>query len=193
MILSCVKRARDKLGYSVGATLIIRALCGSAEKRVISLGLDKLTTYGLMKSINRTQIREYMEYLESAGYLLTDPVHGGIELTAKSRNVLFDGEQVHMSVKKTPVAEKKRAGKADAAPAPAGGEAGLFEALRSLRYKLAQEEGVPAYIVFSNANLADMARRAPRTMAEFLNVSGVGEVKAARYGKAFLDAIADFE
>ena len=190
MILSCVKRAWDKLGFSVGATLIIRTLCGSAEKRVLALGLDKLTTYGLMKSTNRTQIKDYMEHLEFVGYLRTDPVHGGVELTAKSRNVLFGGEQVLMPVKKAPVEEKPQVRKPDVSPA--GDESGLFEALRSLRYKLAQEEGVPAYIVFSNASLADMARKAPRTMTEFLNVSGVGEVKATRYGKAFLEAIAGF-
>ncbi|MCL2002570.1 MAG: DNA helicase RecQ [Oscillospiraceae bacterium] len=191
MILSCVKRAKDRLGYPVGATLIVRVLCGGKDKRVLELGLDQLTTYGLMSTVPRPQIRDYIEHLESAGYLRTDPVHGGVELTPMSGEVLFRGGQVLMSVKQSPVAEKAHTAKTEA---PVGdGDPGLFTALKALRFKLAQEEGVPAYIVFSNANLADMARKEPKTMAEFKTVSGVGEIKAARYGEAFLQAIAAFE
>ena len=84
MILSCVKRVYDRLGYSVGATLIIRTLCGRVEQRVLELGLDKLSTYGLMKGVARPQIRAYMEQLESDGYLQTDPVHGGLLLTEQA-------------------------------------------------------------------------------------------------------------
>ncbi|MCL2004425.1 MAG: DNA helicase RecQ [Oscillospiraceae bacterium] len=190
MILSCVKRAKDKLGYPVGATLIIRALCGGKDKRVLELGLDRLTTYGLMKAISRPQIREYIEYMESAGYLRTDPVHGGVALTPRSGEVLFRGERVRMSVKQPSAEEKPRAVKTDSPVTE--GDSGLFAALKALRFRLAQEEGVPAYIVFSNASLADMARKAPRTMAEFKTVSGVGDIKAARYGQAFLAVIAEF-
>lgn len=69
----------------------------------------------------------------------------------------------------------------------------LFSALKAVRTQIAQEENVPAYVVFSNATLTDMAAKAPRTMAEFLDVSGVGEVKAARYGEIFLKTIAAHE
>ena len=197
MILSCVKRAKNKLGYSVGATLIVRILCGGKDKRVLELGLDKLTTYGLMKEVSRPQVRDYVEYLESVGYLRTDPVHGSVDLTSMSENVLFRDERVMMPVKKQmpvenpPVTEKKHIAKTDYSVVD--GTDGLFDTLKALRFKLAQEEGVPAYIVFSNANLADMARKAPKTMAEFKTVSGVGEIKAARYGEIFLNAIAEFE
>ena len=78
-------------------------------------------------------------------------------------------------------------------PTPSGEESGLFPVLRTLRARLAQEEDVPAYVVFSNATLADMAARRPGSMAEFLEVSGVGEVKARRYGKVFLAEIAAYE
>ena len=64
---------------------------------------------------------------------------------------------------------------------------------RALRAAIAAAEGVPAYVVFSNATLADMAAKAPHTMEDFLEVSGVGEIKAARYGEAFLKAIAAYE
>ena len=70
---------------------------------------------------------------------------------------------------------------------------GLYNVLKALRMKLAQEQDVPAYIVFSNATLTDMAVKAPQTMPEFLGVSGVGEVKAEKYGEAFLKAIAVYQ
>ena len=68
----------------------------------------------------------------------------------------------------------------------------LYEKLRSLRFEIATEEGVPAYIVFSNATLSDMSARKPRTEEEFLHVSGVGATKAARYGERFLAAINEY-
>lgn len=69
---------------------------------------------------------------------------------------------------------------------------GLLAALKATRTHIAHEKNVPAYIVFSNAALADMAAKAPRTMSEFLDVSGVGEVKAAQYGDEFLKVITAF-
>ena len=89
--------------------------------------------------------------------------------------------------------EKKRRRKSAAASAPTTGTDGLFAALKAERTRLAAAEGVPAYVVFSNATLADMAAKAPHTMEDFLEVSGVGEIKAARYGEAFLKAIAAYE
>lgn len=190
MILSCVKRARDKLGYSVGAALIIRTLCGSAEQRILDLGLDKLTTYGLMKGVPRSQIREYTELLSLEGYLRTDPAHGGVELTAKAGDVLFRGAPVVMMTREPSAAEKRQHKKKAAVGADT--ENDLFTALKALRFQLAQKENVPAYIIFSNATLADMAAKEPKNRMEFLEVSGVGEVKANRYGKVFLDVISNF-
>ena len=191
MILSCVKRAHDKLGYSVGAALIIRTLCGSVEQRVLELGLDKLSTYGLMKEVARPQIRAYMEQLEADGYLHTDPVHGGILLTEQAGAVLFRGESVFMTTRTPLAAEKKRRKKKIAAVEHTDNS--LFETLRALRFQLSQEENVPAYIIFSNATLSDMAEKAPKCMSEFLEVSGVGEVKASRYGQIFIDEIRKYE
>ncbi len=190
MILSCVKRAKDHLGYSVGAALIIRSLSGSGDKRVRELELDRLSTYGLLKGVERGRVREYLEYLESEGYLHTDPRHGGISLTAEAGEVLFRGRQVELAVREETAAERRQSRKK---PTPSGEESGLFPVLRTLRARLAQEEDVPAYVVFSNATLADMAARRPGSMAEFLEVSGVGEVKARRYGKVFLAEIAAYE
>ncbi len=190
IILSCVKRVRDRLGYSVGATLLVHTLCGSTERRVRELGLDRLSTYGLLKSVSRAQVKEYLELLETEGYLRTSAAHGGIELTEKAGDVLFRGAPVVMRKREQPVQEPKRSKKRPAADAEADSE--LFAALKTLRFQIAQRENVPAYIIFSNAALADMAAKTPQNMEEFLEVSGVGAVKAARYGAAFLDRIAQF-
>jgi ATP-dependent DNA helicase RecQ len=194
MILSCVKRAEDMLGYCVGASLIARVLCGGADKRIRELGLDTLTTYGLMRGTPSARAREMLEYLEERGFLRTDPEHGGVALTARAGDVLFRHESVEMPIRETPPAERRRgsAAKAAAAPALTGDESGLLAALKALRYSIAKREGVPAYIIFSNACLQNMAALAPANMAQFLQVSGVGEIKASRYGEAFLREINAF-
>ena len=72
-------------------------------------------------------------------------------------------------------------------------ESGLYAALRAQRAELAKRESVPAYVIFSNATLTDMAEKAPRSMEELLEVAGVGDKKAAHYGKAFLQAIEEYK
>ena len=83
---------------------------------------------------------------------------------------------------------KREAGPAAGLPA----DEGLLSALKAARTLLARREEVPPYIIFSNAALADMAAKAPRTMEEFLAVSGVGQIKAQRYGEEFLAVIAEY-
>ena len=190
MILSCVKRIHDKLGYYVGATLLTDVLSGSAGQRVMALGLDKLTTYGLMKGTKKSAIRDYIKHLEDEGYLYTDPEFRSIELTELAGDVLFHNERVMIVLREMPVTEEpkpRRGKKTDAAPATA--DDGLLKALKDLRSRLAREAGMPSYIIFSNAALTDMAIRTPRNINEFLEVSGVGQTKAARYGSLFLEEI----
>ena len=147
------------------------------------LRLESVSTYGLLKTTPRAAVREYIDQLESLGFLHADPVYGTLELTAAAGGVLFRGERVSLrSPAPAQAKEKTRL-------APAGENPELFERLRALRAEIARGEDVPAYIVFSNATLSDMAARAPETDEEFLEVSGVGEVKAERYGKTFLEEI----
>jgi ATP-dependent DNA helicase RecQ len=198
-ILSCVSRVEKKYPFGVGVTVYVRMLHGSRDRRILQLGLDTLPTYGIMRDRDKRQIRAIIDYLSSSGYL---QVAGGdypvLRLAGKSADVLFRSETVTMTVKKQPAptpAEPERRPHDDtkhpssAAPAE---EAALLTALKALRTRLAQEEGVPAYIIFSNATLDDMAEKKPRTMAAFLSVNGVGKVKAERYGKAFLKVVAEY-
>ena len=185
MILSCVKRIHDKLGYHVGIAVIARVLQGSKEKKLLQLGLDDLSTYGLMKTTGRTEIRAMADHLEGLGYLLTESEHQTVRLTPKASQVLYRGQPVQMLVQK----EKEELVSPAAATKLSGDEADLYDLLRELRGKLAREANIPAYVVFSNATLQDMARKKPRTMMDFRQVSGVGELKASWYGKVFLERI----
>ena len=192
MILSCVKRIRDRLGYSVGAGLVARTLRGSTEKRVMGLELDRLPTYGLLRSEPAAQIQWYIEQLETMGYLEADRRHGGLDLTEAANGVLFRGETVRVLMKhNTRKIISPEAFRRKAADVPADDD--LFHALRALRRELADQEGVAAYIVFSDAALRDMARRKPRNPKEFLEVTGVGRYKAEKYGEAFLNIITEYE
>lgn len=181
MIISCVYRIREKIGYYVGATTVAKVLRGSKDKKLLELRLDQISTYGLMKNTGITEIRDIMDQLEVQGYLLTEPTHQTVQVAASAGAVLFHGEKVTM--KRPLVVEQPKikvsAGKTD----------GLFEQLRSLRTGIAMEAGIPAFMVFSNATLTDMARRKPVTMDQMLRVSGVGQVKAERYGRRFLEVI----
>lgn len=185
MILSCVKRAYDRLGYSLGATGIAGILRGSSEQRILSRGLDHLSTYGLMRGTSRAEVRTLIELLEAEGYLHTDPVHEGVSLTERAGDVLFRGERVEVTVRK---AVRRTPPPARALPHDAPDD-DLLAALKSLRTRIAAEENVPAYVVFTNASLIDMAQKRPTTLEAFLTVSGVGSFRAARYGARFLETI----
>ena len=192
MILSCIKRAQAKLGYYVGAVLIIRTLLGSKDKRVLELGLDALSTYGIMKGTDKKTMRDYLDAMEQAGGVTTEPRHKTLRFTPASGAVLFHGKTVSMTQAAETAAPRKRSASAPGAPLSDGAER-VLTALKQTRRDLAEREGVPLYVIFSNATLADMARRRPTDLEGFLEVSGVGEVKARKYGKAFLRTLAQVQ
>lgn len=198
MVLSCVVRIREKLGYGVGMVVVKRVLMGGRDKRVLGLGLDKLSTYGLLKGRENLFMQELMDALLAQGFL-TVSSHRELAVTARAREVLFHGEHVSMLSRRSTVAPRAESAGAKTpktAPQPAylpdEGENDLLDALKQLRWSIAREEGIPLYVVFSNATLLEMVRVKPRTLDQFLSISGVGTVKAERYGEAFLKEIAKF-
>lgn len=185
MILSCIQRIYNHLGYALGVTLVVRVLHGSTEKRIMELQLDKLSTYGIMHDVSRAEIRKMIASLEMQGYIQPHSTYGDIKLTGKAREVLFHNKKVKMLVRsKESGADRKQVHTLSSSSATE-----LFEKLKVLRSKLAKKEGIPAYIVFSNATLQDMAKKAPVTMREFVKVPGIGAYKAERYGRVFIDEI----
>lgn len=193
MVLSAVRRC----GERVGRAMIADVLKGSRSSHIAELGLDKQSTYGLMKGEERRRIAEYINVLVAQGYLeLTEGKYPVLKLTEESWGVLRG--EVQVSARLLDVDEdearterprsKKRAG-------AAGDMYGtsLFEHLRALRREIAAEKGLPAFMVFGDAALCDMTRRAPDTPAQMLSVSGVGEQKMRMYGERFLRAIREFK
>jgi len=189
MILSCVKRIEDKLGYNVGIQMIGNVLRGSRNKRILELKLDELTTYGLLKDRTRSEIHAIVDHLEAEGYLQSEQEFQTLFLTAAASKVLYHSEKVLM---KREVEPEEAAAAAPSAKMD-GYETELFDVLKELRGRLAKEAGIPAYVVFSNATLMDMARKKPQNTTQFRKVSGVGEIKAAWYADAFLKCIREFE
>ena len=187
-ILSGVARVQRQYPHGLGMTNIVHMLHGSREKRVLELGLDRLSTYGLLRGVKRTEIREYIGYLTNGEYLrLTEGDYPVLLLGPRARAVLFGGEKVlYAGREPVPAAPEPLPG-----PPPAA--AGLYETLRALRASLADRGHVPAYVIFTNAVLSEMARRRPRTPEELRRIPGIGEVKAARYGETFLSAIRDWQ
>lgn len=182
-ILSCV----SETGERYGKKMIIDILRGSRAERIISLGLDAQLTYGIMKSVTEKRIRELIDCVLDAGYLVTNASEYPIlQLTAKSASLMRDSSVLTAKLREEEKAEKKPV------VSDTGAEAGLLDALKKLRREIASAQNVPAYVVFSDATITDMCRIRPRTSDEFLSVSGVGKTKLERYGKEFLAKIAEY-
>ena len=189
MILSCVRRIQDKLGCNVGINMIGNVLRGSRNKRLLELKLDEISTYGLLKNRSRSDLHAMIDHLEGEGYLEgdPDPEFPTLRLSASAGQVLYHGKKVIMKVETEPEEAAVSAVKLT------GSETELLDVLKELRLQLAKKAGIPAYVVFSNATLSDMAKKRPKNLTQFKRVSGVGELKAAWYGAAFLKCIREFE
>ncbi len=190
-ILSCVARVKERYG----AKMIADIVTGSKNARLLSLGLDKLPTYGICEQ-SVPAIMRIINHLTRSGYLIkTDDEYPVMKLGSKAGDVLRGEDSVSMrqNTKRQAEAEEKRAAKQKKRIAAGVTNEALYEVLRSLRADIAEEQGVPAFVVFSNSTLVDMCAKAPVSEAEFLEVSGVGSVKMERYGRRFIKAIKEFE
>ena len=179
MVLSCVRRIATALGHNSTVTMTVLVLRGSKDKRLLENKLDGLSTYGLMNAYSREELREIIAQLVEPGYL--DCGSGEIlEPTPAAAEILFRGRAVTVTMEEKALRERfPQSGTVIA-------DSKLLADLKALRKRLAEKEKVPAFVIFSNATLEDMAKKQPKTMDEFLTVSGIGRVKAQRYGTAFL-------
>ena len=183
-ILSCIARAGERFG----AEHIVDVLLGANTERVRRWRHEQLSTYGLLKDTDRKMLTNLLYQLIDDGLLeRTTDERPVLRLNAASREVLRGTRAVHLLQPKLKV-KKTRFDEASWE----GVDGGLFEALRALRRELADERGVPAYVLFSDATLRDMARARPGSAAAFLNVRGVGERKLADLGERFLEEISSY-
>jgi ATP-dependent DNA helicase RecQ len=186
-ILSCVLRLEQRFGADYTA----KVLAGSSEARILELGHDRLSTYGLLSEHPASVIREWIEQLTAQGYLAKAGEYNTLELTEAGRDLL-KGQGAPRLLKPAASSSERRSRSATSEDSWEGVDRGLFESLRTLRTKLANERGVPPYVVFGDAALRDMARRRPSSLDGFLEVRGVGDQKRTDYGQAFIEAIANY-
>jgi len=170
-------------GQVFGPAHLIAVLRGSKSARVLAHHHDRLQTFAAGKELSAQKWRELAQEFLHLGLVEQDMEVGSLRITSKGREVLRGAATVHVPVEPMPDA-------ASATGLPAEHDPDLFQLLRSLRKELAEAEGLPAYMVFSDRALTEMATLKPSNEEAFMRVTGVGAVKLGRYGRAFLDLIA---
>ncbi len=182
-ILSAVIRTGERFG----AQYVIRVLTGSREKRVLEQGHDRLSVHGIAKGMDRAQLREIIGQLQAKGLLEQAESEFPILLVSDEGRAFLREPRTLWLPQPQSASEGDRG--RSATQAAADYDEGLFEELRALRRRLADDRNVPPYVVFSDASLQHMAAAIPCTKGEFLGIHGVGRVKAEEYGDTFLEAI----
>ena len=179
-ILSCIVRMKGRFGISH----LVSVLQGTSTDKVKSWRHNNLSTFGIMAEESQDKIRHILRFLMQQGYVNSvGDRYPVLETTAKAKEVLSGHTTIIVPV----LLEKKASGKKHAVV-----NENLFNELKKLRLKIAVDEGVPAFVIFSDASLRDMCMRLPKNEKEFLQVTGVGTVKLKKYGELFLEAIDRF-
>lgn len=184
-ILSCVARLEQQYGADYTSLVLV----GSKEKRILEKAHDQLSTYGLLSEHSHRAVRDWTEQLVSQDYLAKYGEYNQLQITESGREVLR-GEQSPRLLK--PAVESSKSSRKTKQVSWEGVDQELFETLRELRKQLATEKGVPAYVVFGDTTLRDLARYRPSTESGFLQTHGVGQKKWSEYGPQFLQAIAEY-
>src|SRR5690606_27901595 len=190
-IRSTVLRLARERGQKFGVGQIVDILLGKKTAKVLQHGHDSLTVFGIGTELGNAEWHGVARQLLAQGLLAVEPNYGALVLTEASAAVLRGQQQVHLrrdlrrapkpaaSAKSRPVVELPE----EAVP--------VFERLRAWRAATAKEQGVPAYVIFHDATLREIATRMPGSLEELGTVSGVGENKLAKYGEQVLATLAD--
>ena len=186
--LSCAYRT----GQRFGAAHLIDVLRGSDNERVRQFGHDTLPTHGVGADLDARAWRGVFRQLLAAGLLEVDAEgYGALRLTEASRTVLRGEQTVQLRKEPPRKRERERTTRAASAVDTAldAADQPLFEALRELRASLAREQNVPAYVIFHDSTLRNIARQRPTKPDQLGHVDGIGETKLARYGERVLEVV----
>lgn len=187
MALSCVYRT----GQRFGANHVIDVLRGSNNEKILSFDHHKLSTYGIGKHLSADEWRSVFRQLVARGFLDVDASGFGSLLLNDACRPVLRGEQtiqLRRDIKATAASTTRRT---PVAVSPE--DEGLWFALRACRKRLAEEHGVPPYVIFHDATLREMLEQRPLTPSELLTISGVGDSKLERFGDEFLEVIREHE
>lgn len=189
MAISAVART----GWTnLGAFTLANILHGSRTTDIVAAGYDRIKTFGVGHDLTFRMWTDYIQQMIQLGvFEIAYDNANHLRVTPFGMKLLRGEADISLARYVAPAAAEKKE-KKKKAPAAAEAPVGLFEYLKKVRLELARREKVPPYILFNDASLRDMASRRPASMDELLEVYGVGEVKASRYGSFFLEAIRGF-
>ncbi|PTX97853.1 DNA helicase RecQ [Opitutus sp. ER46] len=188
--LSCIYRIRQNSGFTVGMNHLIEVLTGADTEKIRRWGHDRLTTYGIGGELSRPQWAAVGRELLRLGYVaVAEGEFATLDVTDEGMNVLRTREPITLTkpmvMPKARRVSTRREGDIEC-------DELLFNRLRGVRKELADERGVPAYIVFGDNTLRAMARSYPTTVDAMEGIPGIGEKKRAEFGETFADAIAEY-
>jgi len=181
-----------KTGQRFGAAHIIDVLRGTETEKVISARHDQLPPFGVGADRSKDSWRSIIRQLVAASFLKLDiEGYGGLSVTNKGQTLLEGDRSFAYREDRAPAKPTRKSRSAAPLPELDDADDALLAALKNLRLRLAKERGVPAYVVFSDRSLIDMAQRRPRDAVSFAEVHGVGDAKLRDFGDIFLRAIAE--
>lgn len=182
--LSCIYRLKGKEPI----TLVIDVLRGSQNEAVLEKNYQQVKTYGVGKDISWRDWQQYIIQLINLGYIeIAFHKHNHLQLTPLAKTVLFESAKVQLA-KIPDEKENRETEEVQKKSKPSS----LFEKLRQLRLRIAQEEGIPAYLIFNDATLKEMEKERPMTDEDFIRINGVGRKKMQDYGYQFIKEILSY-
>jgi ATP-dependent DNA helicase RecQ len=188
-LLSCVARLAQRR-ERFGAAHVIDILRGSRSERVLSRNHDELSVHGIGKNHSLKEWRAVIRTLLHQGLLAeTQDGYPVLVLNAESWRVLKGEQSVRVARAAQPAGSARQPRDSATGVSLGSEDSALFDELRALRKHLANEQGLPPYVIFHDATLREMAQERPATLHEFARIRGIGEAKLSRYGERFIEAI----
>ena len=203
-ILSCISRTGERFGIKV----IVDTLRGSKAEKILNWKLNQTKSYGVMSELSEKKVRDIINHLVVNAYiLLTNTEFPVAQLAEKSKDILYNDLKLFMKITKdyekreaTKVSSKSKENYTDKTQkakllkqnVSQNINTDLFAKLKELRYNIAKSQNVAAFMVFADSALRDMCCKMPENPHEFLQVSGVGQLKLEKYGKQFLQVIQSY-
>jgi ATP-dependent DNA helicase RecQ len=194
-LMSCIYRCEKASGFGFGAQQIIDVLTGHLTPKVEQFGHERVSTFGIGKELNAMQWRALVRQLVAMRLLRVDYDRFNIlKLTQECRDVLNGTRRLKLRKPSEKVAPRRKGRRGAASPGATGAGSGVgneivFQALREWRKGIAKEHGVPAYTVFHDSTLLEIARVLPSSLDDLRNISGIGATKLERYGQPLIEIV----